>query len=272
VSVDWPQLVGHNLRQAARSRAGRVIEFDGYGVLLPAGPWPMYAVPDRNWAPDSADIRSAMEVLRAYDLPPSMEWVHEDCPELAAIVESDPLVELTVGRHPLLLIDDSSLLRSRPLEDPSVVIDLVSPTDADRDEVLRVPAVAFSPEGSDVGPTTTDVMDHHFDRLIAGTTITAAARVPGVGPVSVGSLQIERNGAEIVGIGTLPWWQGHGLGSAICRFLAETAFDRGVEYAYLSAADDRVARLYEQVGFRRIGTFCSASAPSPPTTPSPSSD
>jgi ribosomal protein S18 acetylase RimI-like enzyme len=262
MTADWPQRIGHNLREAARHRAGRVLEFDGYGVLLPAGPWPMYAVPDRGWAPDSADVRSAMECLRAYDLPPSMEWVHEDCPELASIIAADPLVDLRVGRHPLLVAETVEQLRVRPVSHPDVTIDLVSSTDADRDAVLRVPAVAFSPEGVEVGPTEADTMQHHHDRLEAGTTITAAARVPGVGPVSVGSLQIERDGAEIVGLGTLPWWQGHGLGSAVAAFLADVAFDRGVDFVYLSASDDRVARLYEQVGFRRVGTFCSASATS----------
>jgi ribosomal protein S18 acetylase RimI-like enzyme len=264
--TDWPRVIGLNLRQAARTRAGRVIEFDGYDILLPAGPWPMYAVPEPGWAPDTADIRTAMEVLRAYDLPPAMEWVHEDNPRLAALIEADPLADLVVGRHPLLLADDASKLQRRPLTDTSAVIDLVSPTDADRDAVLRVPAVAFSAAEAEVGPTPVDVLDHHHDRLVAGTTITAALRLPGVGPVSVGSLQIERTGAEIVGLGTLPWWQGNGFGSAVCHFLAETAFDRGVEFTYLSASDERVARLYEQVGFRRVGTFCSASGRPEPTT------
>ena len=43
--------------------------------------------------------------------------------------------------------------------------------------------------------------------------------------------------------------------------LVEDARERGAEIVFLSAADDDVARMYERLGFRRIGTACFGYAP-----------
>ncbi len=43
--------------------------------------------------------------------------------------------------------------------------------------------------------------------------------------------------------------------------LVEHARERGAEVVFLSAADDAVARMYERLGFRRIGTAGFAYAP-----------
>jgi predicted GNAT family acetyltransferase len=60
--------------------------------------------------------------------------------------------------------------------------------------------------------------------------------------------------AEIVGVGTLPAFRRRGLGAAVTARLAELAVERGLTTVFLSAADDAAARVYEGVGFRRIGT------------------
>jgi ribosomal protein S18 acetylase RimI-like enzyme len=142
-----------------------------------------------------------------------------------------------------------------------VELALVAVDDPDRAAVLRVPAVAFSTPDASVPETPTDVLDFHADRLRSGLSLTAVARMAGVGPVCVGGLQIEGDGAEIVGLGTLPAWTRRGLGSAVCAFLAAVAFERGASFVYLSATDARVASLYSKVGFREIGVFCSATVP-----------
>ena len=40
--------------------------------------------------------------------------------------------------------------------------------------------------------------------------------------------------------------------------LVQDARERGAEIVFLSAAGDDVARMYEQIGFRRLGTACFA--------------
>ena len=52
-----------------------------------------------------------------------------------------------------------------------------------------------------------------------------------------------------------------GVGAAITHALVEDARRRGVETVFLSAQDDAVARVYERVGFVRVGTACVAEPP-----------
>jgi len=61
-----------------------------------------------------------------------------------------------------------------------------------------------------------------------------------------------------VGVGTLPAARRRGAGAAVTGVLVEDARRRGATLVYLSAADDRVARLYARLGFVRIGTACFA--------------
>ena len=49
-----------------------------------------------------------------------------------------------------------------------------------------------------------------------------------------------------------------GLGAAVTDTLVADAIRRGVEVIFLSADNDAVARVYERVGFQRIGTACTA--------------
>jgi predicted GNAT family acetyltransferase len=59
---------------------------------------------------------------------------------------------------------------------------------------------------------------------------------------------------EITGVGTLPSARRRGVGAAVTGRLVEHARERGAAIVFLSAADDAVARRYERLGFRRIGT------------------
>ena len=56
----------------------------------------------------------------------------------------------------------------------------------------------------------------------------------------------------------LPRARGRGVGEALTRVLVDDAAARAVDTVFLSARDDAVARVYERVGFRRVGTACLA--------------
>jgi ribosomal protein S18 acetylase RimI-like enzyme len=60
----------------------------------------------------------------------------------------------------------------------------------------------------------------------------------------------------VMSVGTLPAARRRGIGTAVTGRLVEHAREHGAELVFLSAADDGVARLYERLGFRRIGTAC----------------
>ena len=61
-----------------------------------------------------------------------------------------------------------------------------------------------------------------------------------------------------MGIGTLPAARRRGIGAAVTGRLVADARARGAEIVFLSAAGDAVARLYERLGFHRVGTACFA--------------
>ncbi len=77
--------------------------------------------------------------------------------------------------------------------------------------------------------------------------------------------------SELTGIGVLPDARRRGIGAALTALLAADARESGATLLVLSAADDAVARLYERVGFARVGTACFGRAPavvSPPVSSS----
>ena len=76
----------------------------------------------------------------------------------------------------------------------------------------------------------------------------------------MGTAQRAGNVVEIAGVGTLPAARRKGLGAAVTAALARDALDRGAEIVFLSAGSEMIARVYEHVGFHRIGTACIASA------------
>ena len=78
--------------------------------------------------------------------------------------------------------------------------------------------------------------------------------------MSTGGYQHALGVAEVVGVATLPTARRRGLGGAVTARLATLALERGLGLVFLSAQDDDVARVYERIGFRRIGTVGLAEA------------
>ena len=66
---------------------------------------------------------------------------------------------------------------------------------------------------------------------------------------------------EIVGVATLPSARRRGLGTAVTAALIDDARAAGLDTIFLSAASDDVARVYERLGFVRVGHAGMASPP-----------
>jgi predicted GNAT family acetyltransferase len=66
--------------------------------------------------------------------------------------------------------------------------------------------------------------------------------------------------AELVGVATLSDHRGQGIASALTAEVVARAFAAGAEVAWLTAADDAAARLYERVGFAPVGRQVSYNA------------
>lgn len=207
----------------------------------------------------AADVRSVRARQRELLIPESFEWLEQTAPMMAAAAAD---AGLEVHPHPLLVLGE---LGPAPRVPSHVTVRLVSPDDADLVLAWAVPGVAFGYPGTGVGEagvTERDKLaaDHDAstigmlrERLESGRSVLAAATGPD-GPLAAGSYQMADGVAEITGVGVLPASRRRGLGAAVTRTLAADAITRGAQVVFLSATDAAVARIYQRLGFRQIGT------------------
>lgn len=94
---------------------------------------------------------------------------------------------------------------------------------------------------------------HLRERVRRGRTVTAVAETD-EGVIATGSYRPVDGRAELLAVATLPSARRRGVGGALTAFLAQHAIANGVDQVLLSAQDEDVARVYERVGFRRVGS------------------
>ena len=244
-------------RQSARAE-----ELGPLVLFVPVGPgWPYYARPrmGARTPARAADIRLVRARQRELLIPESFEWLEQTAPTMAAAAAD---AGLEVHRHPLLMLGE---LGPAPRVPPRVTVHLVTPDDADLVLAWAVPGVAFGYPGTGIGEagvTERDKLaaDHDGstiqmlrERLESGRSVLGAASGPN-GPLAAGSYQLADGVAEITGVGVLPASRRRGLGAAVTRALAADAVRHGARVVFLSATDAAVARVYQRLGFREIGT------------------
>ncbi|MFE5327391.1 GNAT family N-acetyltransferase [Embleya sp. NPDC056575] len=233
--------------------------------------WPYYARPTLGGLaePTVADVRAVRARQRELKVPETFEWVHESTPALrAAAIEA----ELHVHEHPLMVLDPDEHPVERPDLPDLVTLRRIRADATDLAIVHSVAAVGFAnpgtAPGSD-GPAERDtaalgqdpgLLSYLNERLRSGETVMFAAYSP-AGPLCVGSYQHLYDTTEIVGVATLPAARRSGLAAAVTWELARHALEGGSETVFLSAGDEDVARVYDRIGFRSVGTAMIAEAP-----------
>lgn len=214
--------------------------------------YPYYARPRfPGGRPTVADVLRVRERQRELGVPEAFEWVHETTPGLLDVaVEAG----LEVLQAPLLILDPAKL----PEPHPHVRV-----LGARTAEVTVVAQLAFSSPGTARGEVGAAERDAALAEALpmSGRHRYAVADVPGEGVLASGTAQRAGDVVEIAGIGTLPAARRRGLGGAVTAELARDALARGAELVFLSAGSDEIARVYERVGFRRVGTACIAAPP-----------
>lgn len=230
--------------------------------------WPFYARPALGWTPGrvTADDVTAMRAYqRELGIPESFEWVAELAPDLATACRD---AGLQVTEHPLLVHHD-------PLAVPVPDGIRIRRLDADDDAVAAGQVVAqlgFAAAGTTIGEAGADERDAVLrDRPAEASTDLRNLIREGLsvyvvaederGVLCSGGHNPVGDVTEIVGVATLPSARRRGLGAAVTDTLVADAVRRGIEVIFLSADDETVARVYERVGFRRIGTACAAEPP-----------
>ena len=227
--------------------------------------WPFYARPRlvRDTEPTADEIREVLARQSELNVPLALEWVHDTAPLMA---DSARAAGMTVHECPMLVLE--SLLESR---DPDGLVRLVDADDPAVGPVQAAIRVAFATPGTaiaEAGVAERDAaasssgaarrLDFTVDGLREGLTVLVGAFVDDSGAVGGGSHNPRGQVSEMVGVGVLPAFRRRGLAGAVAHLLARQALDNGVTTVFCGAESIDVARVYEGVGFRRIGTTCTA--------------
>ena len=209
------------------------------------------------------DVTTVLSRQRELDVPRAVEWVHDTTPSL---IEAARSAGMTVEECPLLV-----LAGDPPDVKPDDGIRVVAVGDPDLKLVCAAVSVSFAHAGTAVGEASVAERDEEAATrptyaqrvaaiLTAGLSVLVGAFDPQAGPVGGGSHNPRGDVSEVVGVGVLPAYRRRGLAAAITARLARNALEHGVRTVFCSAQDDAVARVYEAVGFRRVGTACIAEA------------
>jgi len=249
-------------RQFARAE-----EFGGLVLFVRDGPgWPYYARPRlvAPGSPTAAEIEAVRGRQRELGVPEAFEWTHDIHRDLLSTARS---CGLAVLEAPLLVLDAEAIDA-----DPSVRI--ADPNSAsfatDVGAARAVASVAFAADGTARGepgpaerdaayspPDADDVATSQRSARL-GTRATAVLEDADAGVVACGTMQRDGDVAELVGIATLPSSRRVGFGARVTLALAAAARAAGAETVFLSAGSPAIARVYERVGFRHVGTACIA--------------
>lgn len=214
--------------------------------------WPYYARPrlglDVAAAVTADDVRRARERQRGLGAPEAFEWVHETTPTLLAAARS---AGLRVEECPLLVLDEPL----PPSRDADARVHVLDP---DSDLVpAAIAAVSAGFAGTDDVAVPAEAAVARRRRMMRDGLVSLAVALDVGGSVVGGGSHGPRGGTtELAGIAVLPRARKQGVGEALTRALVEDAARHGVGTVFLSAQDDAVARVYERVGFRRVGTAC----------------
>jgi ribosomal protein S18 acetylase RimI-like enzyme len=242
---------------AAPRSAARTEEIGPFTLFVGEGPWPYYARPRLGATEFTADEVAVVRARqRELGVPEAFEWVHETTPGLLEVVDMDVL------QAPLMVLEAFN----EATAPPSIDVRILTPDDEALAASIAVANVGFSAAGTAPGPQgiaerdaalPRDDLGFRRERLRRRFTVTAVAE-NAAGPVAVGSHNPVGDVTEVVGVATLPAVRRQGLGAAVTSALVEDALAGGAEVVFLSAGSEDIARVYQRLGFRRIGTACIA--------------
>ena len=236
-------------------------EHGPFTIFVSRGGWPYYARP-RLGATDEItpnDVTAVLARLEELGVPKSIEWVHDNTPSLRGAAVS---AGVAVTDYPLLVLAGDPV----PRESPTTVRRIAS-GDPDLAGVQGAVHVGFGQDDTRTGTASvaerdakaaelSSELEHLSGLLDGGHSVLYGAFDPELGAVGGGSHNPRGDVTEIVGVGVLPAQRRRGIAGHLTWALTHDAAAAGVTTVFMSAGSDDVARIYEGVGFRRVGTAC----------------
>lgn len=228
-------------------------ELGPFTLFLRAGKegWPYYARPMLGYdgPVTAAQVEAVRKRQRELEVPESFEWVHETTPNLLAAARE---AGLNVGECPLLVLPGGAAPVIPPVPD-GYSVEMLSPESPDISAVVAAVGAGFAEcdEPAEREPG-------RLPGLLRSGLLAMAGAYDGNGPVGGGSHSPRGSTTELTGIAVLPRARRRGIGAAVTAALVADARAREISTVFLSAQDDSVARVYERIGFQRVGTACIA--------------
>jgi predicted GNAT family acetyltransferase len=208
-----------------------------------ANPFLNYAIPERGAEPTAADVAALSEVFVGREQRPRLEYLPALAPAVErAVLDGGYAVEL---RTPLMVC------RERPPEARVEGVDVVCmQSDADIRATVTAQNEAYGEPGEPIDARVAGVR-----RSIEAGGLLVVARDASSGEAAGGGACTPPwNGAsELTSVGVRVAYRRRGIAAAITATLARTMLDRGVPTVFLMAHGDAEARIYERVGFARVG-------------------
>ncbi|MEV4566391.1 GNAT family N-acetyltransferase [Nonomuraea sp. NPDC049419] len=241
------------LRAAAGDQAHRAgpftIRFDEHDDALPFN----YAIPDDGVTPTAEEVAALVAAFRERARTPRLEYVPQAAPGVEQALEAAGFV--AEGRYPLLICPPDAVADEAV---PGVEVTLVD-DDPGLWGAARVMNAAFeAPEAT----------EHDVARLrgvlgrgglMAAAVDTATGEVVGAGQLGGPHLGV----AEVAGIAVAASHRRRGIGGAVTALLTRAGAKAGITTPFLTPADDRAARVYLRVGYRKVGEMLHISAQGP---------
>lgn len=251
--------------RAAHATVRSVVETPGFTLFLTLdgdAPYLSTAVPRGTpsttadaWAAALAELPAA---FAAYGRSARIEMFAELQPELLRAAEAAGW-QMSQVAPVMTLTPEAFAAASEPTK-----VGEVAPLDAaDRprlEAALRAQHVAF---GGDGGDGALDWLPSLERGLRDGSVLGGTIEVAGA-PVSGATMLFGGDAGELAGVWTDAAHRGHGYASQVCHALLRASFDRGLPIAWLSAAEGAL-RIYQRLGFVRVGTQVNLDAPATST-------
>jgi GNAT superfamily N-acetyltransferase len=215
-------------------------------------------------APGAAEIGAVRARQRHLGLPEALEWIDGVVPGLLPVARA---CGLKVREAPLMVLGDG---RWRTPDPPAgITVRLLVPGDSALAASGAVAHIGFGNPGTAVGeagPRERDEsavgrsaveLDFLSERIRSGLTQPVVAEDES-GPLAAGTHQMVGDVSAIVGVATLPSARRRGLAALVTARLVQDARERGARLIFIEAEGPDVARIYDRLGFERVGTACIA--------------